>query len=135
MQSVACLMTYAALGSGALAGLMYFTGLTGRLSVTAAIVLAPVFYLAWLTLFLGWGYVIGLPFYAWIHCRPGRVSTREGGAQARAFERQMVLHLKFRMVQSLPMAGALQGLPFWRQLVCRGYASQNKISRNTHVFL
>lgn len=103
MQAVVYLMIYATLGSGSLAGLMYFSGLTSRLSVTASIVLAPVFYLAWLVLFLGWGYVIGLPFYAWIHRRPGRVSTWEGGSQARAFKRQVALHLKFRMVQSLPM--------------------------------
>ncbi len=134
VQAVVYLLTYATLASGSLAGLLYGTGLMHRLPVWGAIVLAPVFYLAWLVLFLGWGYLIGLPFYAWVHRCPSRMSTTDGGSHDARFATQMSLHLKCVMLQTLPLAQPLQMLPFWQQLVFRGYAPKNKIGRHAHVW-
>ena len=134
VQAVIYLLTYATLASGSLAGLLYCSGLMHRLPVWGAIVLAPVFYLAWLVLFLGWGYLIGLPFYAWVHRCPSRMSTSDGGNHGARFATQMSLYLKGVMLQTLPMAQSLQMLPYWQQLVFRGYAPKNNISRNAHVW-
>ena len=134
VQAIVYLLTYSMLASGSLAGLLYCSGLLNRLSVLGAIVLAPLFYLTWLVLFLGWGYLIGIPFYAWVHRCPGRISTSDGGSQAVRFSTQMSLYLKGLMLQSLPLAQPLQMLPYWQQLVFRGYAPKNKIGRHAHVW-
>ena len=134
VQAVIYLLTYATLASGSLAGLLYWSGLLHRLPVWGAIVLAPVFYLAWLVLFLGWGYLIGLPFYVWVHRCPSRMSTSDGGDHGARFATQMSLYLKGLMLQALPLAQPLQMLPYWQQLVFRGYAPKNNISRHAHVW-
>ncbi len=134
VQAVVYLLTYSTLASGSLAGLLFFSGLLTRLPIWGAIALAPVFYLAWLVLFLGWGYLIGLPFYAWVHRCPSRMSTSGGGSQGARFATQMSLYLKGLMLQSLPLAQPLQMLPYWQQLVFRGYAPKNKIGRHAHVW-
>ncbi len=134
VQAIVYLLTYATLASGSLAGLLYWSGLLHRLPVWGAIVLAPVFYLAWLVLFLGWGYLIGLPFYVWVHRCPSRMSTSDGGDHGARFATQMSLYLKGLMLQALPLAQPLQMLPYWQQLVFRGYAPRNNIGRHAHVW-
>ena len=78
MMPIVYMLTYAMLASGSLAGLLYITGLTTRLPLGVLIALSPVLYLSWLVLFLGWGYLVGLPFYAWVYKRPSRMSDSNG---------------------------------------------------------
>lgn len=134
LQLLIYLLTYSTLASGSLAGLLYVTGITHHLPIWAAIVLAPVFYLTWLAFFLAWGFLVGLPFYTWVHRCPTRMSTCGPGDQSARFATQMSLYLKCVMLQTLPMAQPLQMLPFWQQLVFRGYAPKNKIGRHANIW-
>ena len=132
--SVIYLMVYATLASGTLAGGIYASGLVNVLPVWAIITLTPALYLAWLVLFLGWGFVIGIPFYALAYRRSPRLSSSRSTAEQARFITQLMLYLKCSMVQSLPMARSLQTVSYWQQLVFRGYSPKNKIHRDAHVW-
>ncbi|MFO1040829.1 MAG: HAD-IIIC family phosphatase [Planctomycetaceae bacterium] len=132
--SVFYLMVYATLASGTLAGGIYASGLVNVLPVWAIITLTPALYLAWLVLFLGWGFVIGIPFYALAYRRSPRLSSSKSNAEQARFITQLMLYLKCSMIQSLPMARSLQTLSSWQQLVFRGYSPKNKIHRDAHVW-
>lgn len=132
--SVFYLMVYATLASGTLAGGMYLSGLMHALPVWAVVTLAPVIYLAWLILFLGWGFAIGIPFYALAYRRSPRLASSKDNAEQARFITQLMLYLKCSMIQSLPMARSLQTLSSWQQLVFRGYSPKNKIHRDAHVW-
>ncbi|WP_437201537.1 HAD-IIIC family phosphatase [Planctomicrobium sp. SH664] len=134
LQALAYLLTYATLASVTLAALIVPTGLVASLPVWGVIALLPVFYFAWLVFFLGWGFLIGLPYYRWVHRSPARYQTTEGPRQTARFQTQMSLYLKAQLLQSLPLASVLQTLPFWQQLMFRGYAPRNPIGRHAHVW-